>query len=70
MDLYVYRLKVDTPAYQLYESDLLLGVPYWNDPVKVIALCRIDDGYRPACFLDATDVELVEWDQLMQWARL
>jgi hypothetical protein len=70
MHLVIYRLKADNPAYQLHEGDMLLCLPYWVDRLKVTVLCRMDDGYRPACNLAKRDIEEVHQHDVMEWARL
>ncbi len=70
MHLTVYRLRDDHPAYKLNEGDFLLAMPYWVDATKVTVLCRMDDGYRPACNLEKRDVEEVHQHDVMEWARL
>lgn len=70
MHLNAYRLKDDEPAYKLDQGDFLLAMQYWMDPAKITVLCRMDDGYRPACNLDRELVERVDKDRLLEWARL
>jgi hypothetical protein len=70
MRLTAYRLKEDLPAYKLDRDDFVLGVQYWMDPAKITVLCRMDDGYRPACNLDRDVMEKVEQSRLLEWARL
>jgi len=70
MHLHAYRLRAEQPAYRLDVDDVLLGIQYWIDPSKIVVLCRMDDGYRPACNLSRSDLERMDKAEILAWAKL